>query len=82
MLNLSLPETGEGNSLLLALELCLNGPGGQHKNAAGQRNRAEYPRMSLQVVQSSGRVGHLKLLMEKMPINSASVRVVIYVAIH
>lgn len=32
MLNLSLPETGEGNSRLLALELCLNGPGGQHRN--------------------------------------------------
>lgn len=50
--------------------------------SAVQGDRAGYSRMSLKVVQSSGRVRHLKLLMEKLPMNSASVRVLIYVAIH
>lgn len=48
----------------------------------GQGDRAGYPRMSLKIVQSSGRVGHLKMLTQKLPVDSAEVRRLVYVATH
>lgn len=50
--------------------------------SASHGDRVMYPRIALNIVESSGMMGHLKLITEKVPINSSSVRRLIYVAIH